>query len=293
MYIKSIFVYLSLFFVFFLKADTYLYENNQFNKNFCALLQLLDIDPNGSFKEVLNQTQMQWLQKGKERWEFLSLYEEKKEQLTPLLKSLNCIQPIYAENTFYDKAVLHGSTLSSFRKRLHFLIEEYKRGVLFNQIVILTGKRTLQKDTENIFCLNDETNPYLSFRKDWVARDKMPSTEDEMIEYVFDQADMPHEFKKIPRLIISSPNSIGENQKILRATTEDTIRLWKKLHHPQGTILAISEQPFVIYQHMILKYFFPDHVCETIGPQARSHLPMSIYLDTLTKTLFWIEKGIL
>lgn len=267
-----------------------LHENGCFHPSFEKILKIFDIDSKKPFKDVLNQTQLLWFQKGKERWEFNNAYSHQEESILPLLSELKCLETVHAKKLSYDVAILHGSTMDSFRKRLQFLIDEFTRGVRFNHVYILTGDRPLIKDLESKKHLDDRTNPYLKIRSDFQPLDIEISTENEMIEYMLTQVDYPEDMQNISFSVFCVPHLKDEQGNYRRARTEDTIIHWKAEEHPKGEILAFSSQPYVGYQHKVLEYFFPNHLIETIGYQAPKNLPLSIHLDNLTKWLYWEYK---
>ncbi len=73
---------------------------------------------------------------------------------------------------------------------------------------------------------------------------------------------------------------------IKRPTTGDTIKLWLTELAPQGKILAISNQPYVGYQHAVLKSFVPKELLvETVGPKT-AVVNSDIVVDNLARWLY-------
>lgn len=77
-----------------------------------------------------------------------------------------------------------------------------------------------------------------------------------------------------------------------RPNTADTYRLWQASSPPPGLILAISNQPYVLYQQAVgQSELSGDYQLETVGPRAPPDLPIAVYLDTLARLLYLTLKS--
>lgn len=107
------------------------------------LLNVLDVSHGPDLQSVVDATQKRWLQKNKERWEFEKRDEDKKDLLLPIFRELGMIDTVDASCTMYDYALVYGATYGSVVARIEHLVSQYKRGVRFKQVVLLTGQRRL------------------------------------------------------------------------------------------------------------------------------------------------------
>jgi hypothetical protein len=228
------------------------------------LLELLNISHDGTLASIVNACQSKWCQPGKERWEFVELYQDKKTSAYPLLQKLGCIHPFNARDVHYDCALLFGGHASRMDNRIQFLNEQWRRGIRFKKLIFLTGARPLDPRTEN-------TKPHFS-------------TETEMIHFLFNKSDAPKDLRELPRTTIDTPM-----QQSLRPNTSDTIREWLKLHPKSCKCLAVSCQPFIGYHDACLRALLPKKfLIETIGPKADKTLFFSIFLYNIER---WIEQA--
>ncbi len=230
------------------------------------LLELLDIPHDGMIASILEACRSQWLQPGKERWEFAELYPDKKQQAYPLLKQLGCIDSCHPQKLHYDAAILLGGHYSRMLSRMDFLQREWKRGVRFKKLIILTGARPLDFKTE-------------------IVTDNL-STEKEMILFLLKSSHLENEWEQI---VVDVPMQRQENGLVLRPNTSDTIREWIKLKPGPGAYLAISSQPFIGYHDACLRGLSPKALLiETVGPQVDKDTLFSIFLYNLQR---WIEQA--
>jgi hypothetical protein len=122
-----------------------------------SLCQLTNVERGDSFglEEVVVRTQRHWLRKhGTERYELANgPWEAHREEILTHLRPLNVIHHVKAEitNTPYDIVIFHGAMAFSVKIRLEFLIAEYRRGIRFKQVVLLTGDRPLNSLREAEF----------------------------------------------------------------------------------------------------------------------------------------------
>jgi len=204
---------------------------------------------------------------GKERWLLDPIYEEKLNEALPILKRLGCIDSIHAKKNYYQYALVLGSLKRHMQMRLDFLYEEWKRGVRFDEIVLLTGQR--------------ELNPERELYPEGLR------TETDLFVYLFEN----HPLKQIaPFKVIDSPKYRQADGTLRRPDTGATVRDWKATGPKPGSVLAVSTQPFVGYQHAVLKSFLPNEFdLETIGP-ATGIYSMALYLDNFAKWMLYESR---
>jgi len=208
------------------------------------------------FSISVEEVKEKWVQQGKERWEFDERYESERECVWPLFERARYIFEIAPTKMHYEYALVFGALLSTAQKRIAYLKELLERGIHFDRIVFLTGERLLL-DSEKTLCFC--------------------TTEKEMIEWVYEHSDLP---KKIPVLFIDSP------MQEKRPTTKDTIDSWLETEPKIGSCLAISSQPYVLYQDSVLRSVISEEFeIETVGPQVTGNPTVALILDTVAKEI--------
>lgn len=204
------------------------------------------------------------LQKGKERWQLERICDDRLEEAIPLLKELGCLDSVHAEKKHYNYAVVLGSLGLHMQLRLDFLYEEWKRGVRFDQIVLLSGKRDLEPDREKYpKGLKSEAELFLHLAKNHPLA------------------------KTAPIQLIDSDKIKREDGTWRRPDTAKTVKDWNATSPAPGSVLAVSTQPFVGYQHAVLKSLLSNEFdLETIGPETQI-FPMALYLDNFAKWMLY------
>ena len=87
--------------------------------------------------------------------------------------------------------------------------------------------------------------------------------------------------KKKPYIVICAPQRLDGT----RANTADTIRLFLKNDiKPKAKILAISSQPYILYQDRVIQHFLKDFTAETVGPETTTK-NIEIYLEAISSYL--------
>ncbi|QQR49513.1 hypothetical protein IPF37_01560 [bacterium] len=263
------------------------------NTDLLSLLDLMNIQHDGSLADVVTKTQAQWLrQVGKERWEMPEFVVDQLDQFLSLLDRLGCITQVAPAQQHYDYALLLGATLARMRTRLGYLITLWNQGIRFDKLVLLGGQRILEKDFEGLDALLDRENIDLPIRKDWQFSGTLPTTEMQMMVLVYDQAEMPKEMRNVPVVMVDSPMRQRSDGMPTRPTTIDTITDWLKTSPLAGSCLVLSNQPFVQYQHSVVKTALPEQFfVETVGHavEGENH-HKAVYLDTVARWLYQENK---
>lgn len=275
--LKIVFI---LFFPFILHALSLRNEKGELRERAKKLLHLCEVPQDLPENEILPYLQKHWLQAQKERWEMEEKFEEKKNAAFPILRDLGCIDSLCAQEKEFDYALILGALGQTMQKRLDFLVEEWKKGVRFKQIILLTGQRELNPDREN-FPVGI-------------------STETELLLHLFKNSPL---YGKVPHVVIDAPQEKLKNGTYRRPNTAGTIRDWLATSPNPGKCLAISSQPFVGYQEAVLRFFLPvAFKVEAVGPgienmdvtadalsNQKIPFPMAIYLDNFAKWLLYEE----
>ncbi len=265
---------------------------NQDNKPTVALLELLNemrAHHTDSFPSIVQTTQL-WLRPTeKERWEFKNDFIEiKKPRLLKLFENLCLIQKVEPSKKYYDYALLFGGTLDDVRNRLAYLITLWDNGIRFNSLVILTGQRLLNATLENHERLLNNQHKGLPSKNTWHFKENFPTSEPEMIKFVFEQTDIPRAWDTVSRIFIDTPPQETGSNSFRRPNTEDTIIQWLKECKPQpGSILAISNQPFIGYQNAVLRKNMPQKFAmETVGSAYQDNESTTTILDALVRWIY-------
>jgi hypothetical protein len=162
----------------------------------------------------------------------------------------------------------------SVKIRLEFLIAEYRRGVHFKQVVLLTGDRPLNSLREAEFI-------ELGFQ-----------TEAEMVQYLwYNSSGLPEDIIRNASFVIAQGRIV--NGQYRRPNTRDTIHQWLEtypLPSLESRVLAISRQPFVLYQDLVFYNVLQERVgllqFETVGAAADPNESIAVHLDNLARCLY-------
>lgn len=247
--------------------------------------------------EAMNQyAQDNFLRKpGEERWQMAqSQYEKKRHKLIPALKGLWLYQKVAPRvGAKYDYAVVLGATVPSMRKRLYFLQEAFEKyNITFGSVVFLVGQRPLSPDVESkdiLFCAKDGL-----IRKDWVKSSELEvETETDGAKLAWDQVISNSKLKKIPVIFVDTP-MLADGK---RPTTGDTVKAWMSLGVKPGTMIAVSSNPHVPYQEMVLRNLLEEYdwfkrggKLKTVGPSTDKASQVGEMLDAFARYLFEYKK---
>ncbi len=261
------------------------------------LLTATDVKHDGTLTGIVRATQFSqneggWLRTlGKERWEVKEVFSEKREQLMAILDKLGVIQEIEPTDICYDYAVILGATVHRVRSRLQHLVELWKKGVRFGSIVVLTGQRLLDPGLESPKELLNKNNTMFPFKHGWQSTGDLPTAEAGMTKLVFEQSPLPAEWDNLSITFIDTPKQQTLDGKLRRPNTQESIMHWLKTNPKAGSILAISNQPYVHYQDSAFRCFLPDTFSlETVGKAVSSKERTSSLLDNMARWLYQENK---
>ena len=112
------------------------------------MFDLMGIAHDYSLKSMVRATQQKWLQPCKERWHFDPKEEHRMSYIFPFLQKIGCVDAVYANEKYYDYALVLGGYYTRILLRLKHLTEQWEKGVRFRRLVFLTGERFLDPHTE-------------------------------------------------------------------------------------------------------------------------------------------------
>lgn len=179
---------------------------------------------------------------------------------------LRMTQAVPAYAATYDCAVVFGGPLPVLRQRLDFLIREWERGVRFQKIIFLCGKRSLYpmlEAKEHFF--DSRYNPFPS-EANWEqdASQGMPSSEEEVAKFIWAQMLLPKAWRdsNVKVVFLVADPSEGEH-----ATRKDTLKLLSSYYveFPER-VLFVSSQPFINLDRCRLEQVFKEGNYDISGP---------------------------
>ncbi|MGE0009772.1 MAG: hypothetical protein AB7F19_04460 [Candidatus Babeliales bacterium] len=272
----------------YVDLTNYVLQHTMISPALNEILKITNVQHDGTLDSVVQATQQAWLRKpGVERWQIEQKFDELKPQLEPYFKELHIFDEIKPTQKEYNDVIILGATLSSMRTRLQYALDLWNKGIRFKQLIFLVGQRPLDAQKESLVELFDRSNTQLPIRNDWQEPSVAPTTETEAAKMIVDQANLPKEFKEsVQMFFIDTPMQQAADGNTRRPNTGDTIKLWLKEMNPQGTILAISNQPYVGYQHAVIKTAVPKELkIETVGPKT-TVINVDVFLDNLARWLY-------
>ena len=282
--------------VLYVGASTQLLFNEEGQPR-ATLLEILNklgmtLNPDkNTLVEIADWSQKNLLRQG-ERWEPQSKkFESLRDEFMPLFIELGLVNEITPSFMKYDTAICYGALLSRVRLRLSYLVEQWNKGIRFNELVFLGGERPLNPDLENEKELLNPIESPLTLRKDWVPPQKLPTNEAEMEELVWNQSEIPQEMRNHVKVtFVNTPmQPIPKTPAYRRPTTDDTILHWLKEEKPKaGTYLFVSNGPYTLRQDLSARNMMPKNFgIDTIGDKTNPSLPVALYLDELAR---WIDQ---
>lgn len=248
-----------------------------FDEKVQALMRALHMSSCATMQERVALTQSAWLRpSGSERWDIKESSPEQRALLMPYFHDLSLVEAIYPQKNHYTYGLVHGSVMADFRVALRFLRTLWLRGIRFEHLVLLSGKRKLDQQQEIAVLL-----------KEGVDYKDLPATETDMMLTEFQQADLPQDLLCLPRTVVVAPEHMLQDGSRVRPTTADTVKTWLQ-HNPQpGSVLAISSQPSCLYQQVVARTLLPAcFSLETVADIVSPQVPVGEYLDSLARILY-------
>ncbi len=275
------------------KTDPTVLIDEKVSPTLKKILEVTNITHDGTLQSVVEATQKAWLRKaGAERWDIDDSFEKFHDTLYPLFRELDILDEIAPSKKAYDYAIVLGATVNPIRDRLNLMLKAFERGVRYKKLIFHTGARKRHSEKESKEVLFDRNNKLLPIRSDWKEPKELPKTEAEIARMVYDQAALPKGFKEAVEVIfVEAPMQKKPDGTFRNPNTGDIIKLWLSSNTPPGTVLASSNQPYVKYQHAVLKTLLPDtFIIETIGSGAGDKLHVGTLLDNLARWLYQENK---
>lgn len=255
-------------------------ENNHVTEPLMALLTLSGLDASSNkLPDVVEITQKAWLRPtGLERMHMRARDGKDASTIEQYFAKLGLVQNIQPTKKHYDYVLLLGATYHSVARRLQFLDELSRAGLTFQNLALLGSYRLLDRQHE----IEPMTKSHVF--------DKVPLVEIEMIEALFAMSS-PTALNKTKIIRVASPMKKDKDGRIVRANTLDTIEDFLKTKPKPGSVLAISSQPSILRQHLVVKKALgPEWDIETVGSAIGDDHSAAVILDELARTLYELES---
>jgi hypothetical protein len=271
-------------------------EHLQPNPPLLKLLRLVGMPLNSptTLLSINTWAQSHLLRQG-ERWEKQNpRFERLTSDIQPLLEDFGFVHEISPHFKSYEGAIIHGALLSTVCFRLHYLIKQWQEeGVRFQHLYFLGGDRPLEPSCENIKEMLSSNALSLLIRKDATLSLNPPTTEHEMMQWVWNHSEIPQHLREsvIVHFIQAPMKSHSQTHTLIRPTTEDTVYKWLEASPSPGLYLAVSNAPYILRQDLVIKSIAgPEFHFDTVGPKAHPYQRMSIFLDELARLIFQIKN---
>ena len=275
-------------------------KNGEPSKTLIKLFDATKIEYEKTATGMNKVAQANFLRKeNEERWQIQSnKWEKDREIIIPILDDLGMIKCVRPTKQKYNHVIIFGAKVDRMRLRLRRLISHFKEGLTFEKIYFLVGERELDAESEDEDVLYNKRKSSVPFKEKWQRPETKPETEAQAARMIWSQTKMPEELEKqgiefINVGMITDP----ETGKTRRPNTEDTVKEWLSKVSKIGNVLAVSNQPFVLYQHETLVGVLSkvgrlsdDVTIETVGKEAKD-TPISVHLDNVARTLYTEVKN--
>lgn len=235
----------------------------------------------GMMAEVLSAyMQKRWLRRSEHQFQISG--SQPSDDQWSLLTKLCLTQEIRSPDDDYCGALLLGGTVVAVRKRLRLLIQQRTNGVSLQTVYLLGGSRPLDPQKESPSVLYNPAE--LPFKQDWTAPNQAPRNEAEMMCTVYQQSEVPSEWKVV---LVNTPRQPTEDGKGRDPNTTDTVKQFLQLSPPRGEYLVVSSQPFVERQTIDVENVLPSNkfAVDGIGYKASRTLPLKTFLDEAARLL--------
>lgn len=246
---------------------------NPITPSLLELLEVTGVQHDGSLSSIVDATQKAWIRPaGKERWQIGHLPHEQNAEIVRIASDMGFLKEIVPTQDSYDYGIVFGATVRPMQLRVDYMIQLWKEGIRFNNIVILCSERPLDPAVEPIYDLC--------------------ATEADAARYIWVNSDIPDELRALPTQFVSVP-MLAEGGKVRRASTLDTIEAWLKTNPKSGSSLFISNQPYCLYQNSVVAPAIPSSFTyETVGAPGKAEFQNGlVLLDTIARWLYNEQKN--
>lgn len=224
-----------------------------------------------SMTDVMDLTQKNWLRPtGLERWNQWEPHIDDDIHLNELLQNSPFCQQALPQEKHFDNVLLMSAIEPVFEDRVKFFFELCKQGLQAKRVFLVGGERalTVNTDPKSFLALGDKAK------------------ESDMLKYFFDKEQKQADFRSnAPVYSTHTPYQQSENGAKRRPNTFDTVVSWKNEFDDGGSILCISNQPYVCYQTEVIRSILKDRIIMGSG-NATTNPRNSIILDTIARLIY-------
>ena len=215
----------------------------------------------------------------------VGLSPSRKEQVMQILNELGMIAPWTPQRAQYDYVILPGSTVPSMKARLNWLAQQWRNGIRFQQLVVLTGQRPLTPGIDHISEVMAELLPKKSSLPATFTGANAPMHETEAARLLLYYYPYPQGMEKVPVKFVDSPR-IWQGGHWSRCHTATTVKDWLAYSPEPGSMLVISSQPSAHYQDAVFRREMPKSFnIETSTAGMSRSFSMAILLDAVATWL--------
>ena len=251
------------------------------------LLELTGVQHDGTLSDVVQKTQDQWLRKpNQERWDMEKYASENEYEIRQQFDSLGMNKGLIPKYQEYDYAIILGALFGRITLRLQYAIDLWQQGIRFKRLVFLGGARPVVESQ------GENKQKFMEFfGLDSLDDEAVPKTEAEIMKFVYQYTAMPEEMRSLPVTFINASMVQQDDGSLKRPTTDDIIADWLQTKPSVGKCLFFSNQPYVGFQHAVVKTYMPrSFQVETIGTEANPTLNVGVVLDNVARWLYQEHK---
>jgi hypothetical protein len=262
-------------------------NNNHPTKLLKDLFKKIECEPSEDTLAAYNEMAQKKFFRSGERWQIKPKYEQYGEAVARVLEKAGWKDNILPLKQEYDYGVFLGSTVQRMEERMEYFVKLIKNNkISIKEIIFHVSDRPLDPTVEPVSL--------------WRNVREKPQTEHEAAVVLWKKVCKRHKVS-LPIEVINHPMIIGENGKLGRPHTGHVMDLWMKKNPKQGSILAISNQPYCQYQKAVLvahllknKTWRRPFSIEVVGPaNSNEHNQLTaLHLDNMARYIYSSKMAI-
>ncbi len=220
-------------------------------------------------------TQEKWLRKpGSERWDLVdnSDQQNRRKEMMGHFHAMGLIDELQPSSQHYDHVLILGALQSRIQTRIKHVEKIWKDGVRFEKIALLGGQRPIKPELEPIAEIIGTDATELDIMK---------------AVYVDQSKTWENNLQNTQYVAVDTPMQTNQQGQLVRPTTIDTIKSWLNSKPTPGNVLVISNQPYVAYQHSVVRSVLPETFrVDSVGHAASEQEKISTILDSLARQIY-------
>ncbi|OHS93738.1 hypothetical protein TRFO_11505 [Tritrichomonas foetus] len=251
-------------------------KDYELSSSFTKLLRFIEADHIHTVEEAFEYTQSKFIRKnGTERNQMPpNPFEDRFNELAPILDEINMLNSIPATG-HYKYLCFNGQSTPMMRRQLEFI--KRQENLTFDHIIFATGDRELSS-------MDDADDLYKLYEKGEILY------EADAAQLLVDEY-----YPNDDRIVI---RGVDKDPTLRRPNTRSTVVTWMDMKPEPGSILMVSNNPFIQYQYITWynvlkenKWFENGGSLEMCGDCVkRSNVnKVAVILDNIARTLY-VEK---